>query len=133
MFLDEVQDYLSTNGIGTNGVDLFAGYLPDMPNSAGAVYETGGLGPVRAMRSGPGRPVARQARVQVVWRSTSYPVAAAKVYAMYALLEGLGDVTLGGTRYLWGGAVQEPFKLGNDIQGRPMVACNFDLIRSTTT
>lgn len=131
--LDELGDYLSTNGVGTLGTDLFLGFLPESPNAAVALYETGGSAPVRAMRSSPGQPVARQPRVQVVARSTSYAAARSKAGDVYALLEGLGGVTLGATRYLWGGAVQEPFPLGRDGQQRVMVACNYDIVTSTTT
>lgn len=135
MLLDEVGDYLSTGGLGTVGVDLFLGYMPETPDAVLALYETGGLGPVRAMRSSPGQPVAERPRLQVVARAAEHDYAAArlKVQQAYAKLEGAGDLTLGGVRYLWIGAVQSPFLMGRDSQGRVMVACNFDVVKEAST
>ena len=39
MLLAELTDYLSTNGVGTAGTDLFYGFMPDTPNAAVALYE----------------------------------------------------------------------------------------------
>lgn len=133
--LEEIGDYLSTGGVGTVGTDLFLGYLPEAPDAVVAVYETGGLPPVRAMRSAPGQPVVVRPRVQVLARAAEHDYAAArsKVGRAYDLLEGLGDRTLGGVRYLWVGAVQEPFLMGRDSQGRVMLACNFDVVKDSTS
>lgn len=129
--LDDIGDYLSTNGVGTIWTNLFKGYMPETPNAAVAVYETGGLGPARVACGGPGRPAARMPRVQIVSRSTSYPVAEQKAQDCYALLEGLGDRTINATTYHWIGAVQEPFLMGREEGGRVLIACNFDIVRST--
>lgn len=129
--LDEIGTYLAANSIGTLGTNLFKGLLPDLPDACVALYETGGLEPIRAMRSAPGQPVASRPRLQVVCRNTQYEYAAAraKAQAIYVLLEGLGDTTLSGTRYLWIGAVQEPFLMGRDDAGRVQVAQNFDVTK----
>lgn len=135
MLLDELGDYLSTGGVGTVGVDLFLGYMPEKPSACVALYETGGAGPIRAFRGVPGDPVAVRPRVQVVARADEYDYAAArlKVQTAYQLLEGMGDRTLNGVNYKWAGAVQEPFLLGRDDQGRVKVACNFDIIKAKST
>lgn len=133
MLLVELGDYLSTNGVGTVGTDLFLGFMPDTPNGCVALYETGGLGPARAMRGSAGQPVAERPRVQVVARSTSYASARAKARDAYLLLEGLGDVTLNGVQYKWVGAVQEPFMMGRDELGRVSIAANYDVVKSLST
>ena len=129
--LSEVGTYLAANGIGTLGIDLFQGYMPDSPDAATAIYETGGLGPVRGMRSTAGTPAGTQPRLQVVSRAGEYDysTARAKVQSVYALLEGLGDVTLSGVAYKWFGAVQEPFMMGRDDSRRVLIAQNFDVIK----
>lgn len=135
MLLDEVGDYLSTGGVGTVGGDLFLGYMPEAPDAVVALYETGGMGPYRAMRSDPGQPVAVRPRLQVVARAAEhdYAAARAKVQRAYELLEGMGDRVLNGVRYLWVGAVQEPFLMGRDTQGRVLIACNFDVTKERST
>ena len=129
--LDEIGTYLAANGIGTVGTNLFKGFMPDLPDAVVVLYETGGLAPYRAMRSAPGQPVATRPRLQVVCRNTQYEyaVARAKAQAVYVLLEGFGDQTLSGTRYLWIAAVQEPFMMGRDVTGRVQVAQNFDVVK----
>jgi hypothetical protein len=133
MLLDELADYLSTNGLGTVGTNLFKGFLPDETNEAGAIYETGGFFPVRGFASGPGQAKAERPRVQVVFRSTSYQSARTKADTAFKLLDGLGDVTLSGTRYLWVGAVHSPFLMARDQNQRVLIACNYDVVKSLST
>lgn len=40
--LDQLADYLSNQGLGTAGVDIFTGYLPQSPDSCLAIIDTGG-------------------------------------------------------------------------------------------
>lgn len=135
MLLAEIGDYLSSGGVGTVGADMFLGYMPEAPDAVLSLYETGGMGPYRAMRTCTGSPVAERPRLQVVARAAEHDYAAArlKVQQAYALLEHLGDRTLGGVRYLWIGAVQSPFLMGRDERGRVLVACNFDVVKEAST
>lgn len=135
MLLEELGDYLSTNGVGVQGTSLFLGYMPEEQGSVVqvALYETGGMGAAHGMAPSPGLAKAERPRVQVVVRSTSYSAARLKADAVWKLLDGLGDVTLNGTRYLGVYAVQSPFLMGRDTQGRPLVACNFDVTKSLST
>ncbi len=129
--LDEVSAYLASNGIGTVGVDIFNGFRPDSPDSVTVLYETGGMAPVRAMRSAPGQPVAEQPRLQVICRDAVHEYAAArtKIGSIWALLEGLGDVTLSGTKYFWVGSTGSPGLMGRDDSGRVLLVALFDVIK----
>lgn len=131
MLLDEVSAYLAANGIGTVGTDIFLGFMPDKPDACVTLYETGGLEPYRAMRSAAGQPVAERPGLQVVCRNTTYEyvTARAKAKSVNALLDGLGDVTMTGTRYLWMAARQSPFLMGRDENTRVMIAQNFDVVK----
>ena len=132
MVLDEIGAYLAANGIGTVGTDLFLGFLPDTPDAAVAIYETGGMEPYRAMRSSAGQPVAERPSIQVVCRNVAYEYQTARTTAdsAWKLLEGLGDTTLAGVRYLWAAAVQSPFLMGRDDSGRVLIAFNVDLVKA---
>lgn len=131
MILSEIGAYLAANGIGTVGTDIFLGILPDVPDSCCGLFEAGGMAPYRAFRSAPGQPVAERPRLQVICRDNEfdYSDARTKAGSINALLEGLGDVTLSGCRYLWIGAVAPPSLMGRDDSGRVQIVQNFDVVK----
>lgn len=135
MILDEIADYLSTGGLGTVGTDLFKAYLPEQPDAAMVISETGGTSPYRAMRSVAGGAVAERPRIQVMARAAEFDYAAArlKINNVMARLDGAGDLTLNGVRYLWIAAVQSPFPMGRDDQGRVRIGINFDVVKALST
>jgi len=135
MLLDEIADYLSTGGIGTVGTTLFKGYMPELPDTVMAVYESGGRAPYRAMRGAAGQAVAERPRVQVVARAATYDYASARtaINDVVRRLDGAGDFTQNGVRYLWVAATQSPFVMGRDDQGRVKIAVNFDVVKELST
>lgn len=135
MLLDDIVTLLSSGGTTSDGTELFAGFAPPTPDRAVIVYETGGQGPIRAFRSSTGQPVAEQPRIQVVARAAAwqYGTARLKINDCYRLLEGAGDRSINGVRYLWIGAVQSPFPMSRDENGRPLMVCNFDVTKELST
>lgn len=135
MLLDDIAQILSTGGTTSDGTLIKKGYMPEQPDAVVAIYETGGQGPIRAMRSSPGQPVAEQPRIQVVVRGAAndYATPRLKINDIYRLLEGYGDQTVNGVRYLWIGAVQSPFLMRRDEVSRPMLAVNFDVTKQLST
>lgn len=135
MLAEDIVDYLSSGGLGTAGTDLFAGFLPDTPEVCGAVYETGGTSPVRAMSGLPGTAPFERPRIQVVFRATQYDYATARLKAhnAFMLLDGLPKRTINGTQYYWGEAVQSPFVMNRDGNGLVKIACNFDIVKALST
>lgn len=128
-------DYLSSGGVGTAGTDLFAGLMPASPDNAVTVYETGGRATVHAMHGSAGQAVVEQPRVQVVSRGAtdSYEAARAVAQKAFLLLDGLPSRTINGVSYFWGSAVQSPFLMGRDEQGRPLVAFNADIFKQLSS
>ena len=133
MLLDEIGSYLASGGVGTLGTDLFLGQLPDSPDAAVVVFETGGMGSVHTMSTGPGNAIAERPRVQVVARAATYSAARTKAHDVFLLLDGLRARTLGSTRYLWGQGVQSPFLLERDQANRTKIACNYELVKALST
>lgn len=132
LLLDDLGDYLASGGVGlTVGTNLFLGFLPEQPDDAVAVYETGGRPPAHAMNALAGQAVAEYPRVQVVARATSfgYPGARQRMANIYKLLDGLPTRTINGTQYDWGSAVSPPHAYGRDKQERVLIACSFDLAK----
>lgn len=131
--MTDVLDYLTTGGISTTS--LFAGQMPASPDAAVCVYETGGLGPVKAMGNTAGQAKFERPRVQIVSRGARFGYADARAVAQEAflLLDGMPSRSVNGRRYLWGSAIQSPFTMGADEQGRPLIAFNVDLVCDMST
>ena len=134
MILDDAADLLSSGGIGTVGTNLFKGIMPDIPDACVAVFETGGLPPVHAMASAVGQAVVERPRIQVLCRAAQYDYATArtKAHDVYKLLDGLPARDINGTAYKWIAAVQSPFFIGPDANGRVLISCNFDVVKALT-
>lgn len=133
MILDDLSDYLSTNGVGTVGTNLFKGTLPSTPDAAVALFKTGGPAPVNMMGAGPGTAVVERPHVQVLARDTRSDAAEKKAQDVWSLLDAFGDKTINGVRYLSVYALQTPFFLNRDGSGREVFACNFEVTREPAT
>jgi hypothetical protein len=132
VLIDDLSDYLSSGGItGT----IYKGFLPPTPDTAIAIYETGGVAPIRAMGNVAGRAVVERPRIQVVCRAGQYDYQAARLKAqdVFALLDGMPARTVNGVSYLDSAAVQSPFLMGRDESGRPKIACNYDVVKRLST
>ena len=126
--LEDVGTYLAANSTRyTLGTSLFLNYMPSDPNRAQALIETPGSPPARAFS---GDAVSwEQARFQLTCRSTSSATARADIQAGWDLLEAVFNETLSSNTFLRISAVQSPFLLARDEQGRPTFASNFDAWR----
>lgn len=128
--LDDLANYLASQGLGTAGVDLFAGTFPDRPDALAAVFEYTGPAALRAMSSQLATPMLTFPRVQVRTRATTYAGARAKAVDIQQKLDWLGPTTLSGTRYELIRALQsEPFPLRSDENGRQEFAVNFEVTK----
>lgn len=81
--LDEVVDYLETEGVGTFGTDLFIGYEPTTPTNTVTLYPTGGRPPKTDGKEYPS--------IQVRIRSEDYPTGYNKAMEIYRLLHKQTD------------------------------------------
>jgi len=135
VLLDELADYLSTGGLGTLGTDLFLSRLYEAPDFQTVLYETSSMAPTRAMRGSAGQAVVENAGLQIVVRGAQDDYAAARLRAndIWRRLDGAGDLTLNGVRYLWIASRQSPFLMMRDANGRPLVACNYDVVKEIST
>lgn len=124
--LDDLGLFLQTQGLGTLGQTLFQGSVPldsvetFYSNSLIALLETPGLPPER-VHDGPGSSV-DQPVIQVLVRGEPHGYEAARALSedLYRTLDGLTNVTLQGTAYLWLLAMQPPFLLRWDEMARPV-------------
>ena len=107
--------------------------MPEKPDEAIQLVETGGMAPVPQMSSATGVVVEERPSVQVIRRSPSYQRARVEMGVIFGLLQGLGGRTINGTAYKWVEAMQSPFALGQDESGRTLIACNFRVFKALST
>ncbi len=118
--LDDLGVYLAAQGEGTVGTDLFLGSMPETPDTAVALIEVGGEAPIDTFGTAAGTINVEKPQIQVLCRATQddYSAARVKAESVYKNLHGLAGSTLNGTKYLSIDAVQAPFNLGRDANGR---------------
>lgn len=132
MTLDEIGAYLAANISGTTltlGTNLFLGRLPDSPDTAVALFETGGTLPDHTM-GGASVPAFERARVQALTRAAGYANCRTLAQQVWTALEGVADESLSGVRYLRVTAVQSPFPLERDTSDRVIMGQNFEVLKT---
>lgn len=127
MLLDEIADYLQSQGIGTVGTNLFKGLMPESPDAAVAVFEYSGL-EVQRVQEVAGVAY-EQPRIQVMSRAATYAAARQKAEAVYAALATVKNQELSGIRYLRIQPLQPPFLIGRDANSRPLIVFNCQILK----
>ncbi len=124
MLLEELAALLAVNNLGVIGETIFLDSLPSRPDACFALYHYAGR---------PGRyrhdnllPADDQPRVQVASRAKSYATARDRALTVHNLLH-FRHKQLGGTRYWRSEALQWPFKLKTDEDGREIFVFNLEL------
>ncbi len=121
--LEAVCAYLEDQGVGTAGTDLFAAMMPDSPDTAVCVYDTGGSPPEQTM--GPEPWSIDQPSFQVIVRAPDYAAARAKAEAVrVALASVLGD-DLSGIHFMRIEPSSGLLPVGTDPQDRWQISLNF--------
>lgn len=124
--VEDVATYLEQQGTGAIGTNLFCAYLPDKPDSAIVLYEYAGLPINRLDRAFCGL------SLQVCVRSPDYPEGLLRAQGVSDALVKIGDTDMGfspvainGTTYFQFSALQSPYKLREDDDGRAYFVQNF--------
>jgi hypothetical protein len=138
VILDDLLTYLAAQSTALtvrsgSGGNLSISHMPDSPDTAVTIYETPGASPIYVMSTS-GSSALRafeQPRVQVISRSSSYQTARTNADTVFDILDGyVGTLpTATGTSYLQITAVQSPFSLGRDENGRYEISCNYEAWR----
>lgn len=134
--LEELGNYLQTQGLGTLGTDLFLGTLPIdapgmvTPDAVTALLETPGF-PAQYVHSTLG-PDWEQPVLQILVRGAAYDYAGARQHAqdVFLALGTIRNQALSGTSYLWCQPIQSVFKLRDDDYSRPIMTCQFRIGKS---
>ncbi len=131
MLLPELGTYLQTAGIGTLGTDLFLGLLPPTPDNCVCIAEYGGMAPEHDM----GTLALRYEfpRVQVLVRNTSYATGMLKARDIMGDMAAVANSTMSGVNYFGIDAIQSPFFLNKDDNGRWVCACNYQVFKGVSS
>lgn len=146
--LTEISTYLATKNVGTVGVDIFLGLMPDKPDTCIALFEYAGSPPdLHWDGEYPG--------LQVRVRNKTYAAGRAKIGEVMDLLHGLyeqvlpgevdgdnnnngepenggeepAELPVNGTRYLLIRARGSPEVLKRDASNRTEFVVNFEIIK----
>lgn len=119
MLLEALADRLQSASVGTPGVDLFIGILPETPDLCIGIYEYAGAAPLEVLRDN-GATLERPS-IQVIVRASrnDYPAALAKVTAVRDTLTAITDETISGVRFLRVNQNSSINAVGSDANDRP--------------
>ncbi len=129
--LEEVATYLANQGvanfasiIGSVGINIFLGQMPDGPDQCIALIEYPGAAPEYELNT---YPAWENPKMQVTCRDTTYAAARDKALDVWSTLVGVTNQSLGGTRYLAITPIQSPFLLQRDALARVEFAFNCEV------
>jgi hypothetical protein len=125
--IDEIGTRLATAISGTLGTNVFQGMMPPTPDVCAAVYETGGLSGIEVL--GTAGITFEQPGILVRFRGNVDDYSSARTPAQTAFnnLKTIQAENLSGTRYDIVTMLQQPFSIGPDDNGRPLVVFNMIL------
>lgn len=133
MILDEMADYLSTQGYGTvcssGDFGIFKGRAPEAPYRCIALFEYGGLPAIHTMSSSPGQASPEQPRMQVYVRSPNYSSGRAKMNSIWKALDQLANVTMNGTPYYYIEALGSPIEQPRDRNDNAVFVSSFQIMK----
>ena len=120
MLLDDIEETLADNNLGTFGTDLFTGYMPDKPDNLICLFEYGGSPPDIASDVDEENP-----SFQVRVRNTNYLAARTKIESIVNVLHRIANKTINDSFYLSIFANQSPASIGRDANNRAEIVVNF--------
>lgn len=129
MLLDDIADLLTTAGMSTGSTGISRDYMPPTPDTAIAIYGTGGPGPTYTMTDS----VLEEPTLQILCRATSLVTAHTLARGCYKALNGLSARTINGTRYHWAQPSQEPTLFARDENNRFIVSCTYAIKKDRST
>jgi hypothetical protein len=118
--IDDIADYLEDQELGTVGTDIYAGYLPDYPDSCITVLDTGGSPP------DPDLPT-KEPTFQVFIRDVNYSDGKTALDSVRSVLHQQANIQLvdGGNYFYFILAISEGGHVGRDEVGRDLFSINF--------
>lgn len=108
------------------GTNLFIGREPSTPNNCVTIYDNPGDSPVITLQNDV---ALYKPSVQVVVRNVAYLIGYNLIHSIFLALHGRNNEVWNSTTYCSIVAVNDPFLLEWDSNGRAKFVCNFSIIR----
>lgn len=130
--LDDLAAYLAANTAWVAGSDLFAGDMPNEPDTLTVIHEPPS-GPPLQVFGADGDPAVMIGRIQLVARAAAgvgaYNAARDRARQAYDLFQLVTNEDVNGVLHHRVEVAQEPFLIGRDESERPMIGFNADVWR----
>jgi Bacteriophage minor capsid protein len=125
--VDEIADYLAANGFGTVGTNIFTFHMPTTPDVCLSVHQFAMGPPIITMD----RTVkSEQVGLQIQSRALTDQAAETNLYAVFAALAAIANVTIGSTRYQGITGKRSPEQLKIDQDNRVVFYCEFTVLKA---
>lgn len=121
MIISDLAQYLEDQGVGTQGTDIFVGYLPDEVNTGLCVIDTGGT------PQDPDLPH-RTKTFQVFIRGANYTDGQALVDSVRDTLHQLTNTTIGSFYFYYILALSDGGHIGQNDRGLDEFSINFSAL-----
>lgn len=135
MLLDDLGVFLEGLALVTVGTDLQLGTLDLEPSECCALIEYAGDQPLRNQSEGAARSGAQtgeRPRIQLLCRSETYSAGRSLIQSIWSALDGIVNQTINGVWYVRVRALQSPFLLETDQNGRYMFGANFEVTKNVS-
>lgn len=116
--IDDIAEYLETEGVGTVATDIFKSYLPDGVDTGVAVLDTGGPQPDKELPT-------KSPTFQIFIRATDYETGKALLEAVRTALHQVGNEQIGDTYFYYILAQSEGGHIGRNERGLDEFSINF--------
>ena len=113
----DIRTYLITQGY----TNVFAGYLPETPDSAINISEYAGREPSRTLDG----KYSKRPSVQIIVRDPDYNTAKDRIEDIFELLDSTVNTIIGSSSIISIFAIQSPFPTGRDEKNRSLFVVNF--------
>lgn len=127
----DVAAFLQSDGVGTQGTDLFVNFMPDSPDECVGVYTLPGESESGDFFGNNTLPTFEELELQIIIRAGArdYPTASAKVQAIRASLNKIANETVNGTYYLRVKESQTASFDGADVQDRVHMTASYTVTK----
>lgn len=119
--LEDLADYMASQGVGIiegGDASLFEDFMPDKPDNAVMIKDTGGSKPDVYLPT-------REPTFQVLVRNKDYSAGKAVAESIRTLLHRSANLTCGSTHFYFIALTAEGGHIGRDDEGREVFSLNF--------
>lgn len=121
MVISDIAQYLEDQGIGTQGEDIFIGYIPDDVETGLCLIDTGGVTPDVDLPT-------RDKTIQVFVRGATYTAGQGLIDSVRGVLHQLTNTAIGGYYFYYILALSDGGHIGRNDRGLDEFSINFNTL-----